>query len=374
LFGSVDPSVLIGEGLEKERFMKRRMSRAGWVVLALLPAWGCGTSTTTPEPAATLPSPPHLLSRVSIADGLTTSVALDPGTGTLYAANILAEGATVYGGDGRLSVIDAVAGTVTGTSPTDSFPGAVSVDPATHVVFLVNTDWNTVSLFDGATHLRIGDVSVGHIPVQAAVDPGTKTVYVLTEDNVVYVIDEVTRQVTDTITVGFGEADVDGGIAVDPTTHTIYAVTQNADTRVAPENASTVTVIDGNTKLVKATIAVGGNPSGIAVDPAARTVYVTNSLDDTLSIIDAVGNRVTATVKVGALPEDVAVDTATHTAYVANRNNRSVSVIDGLTKVVTDTVTVDGLPYAVAVDPATHRVYVADDDTPGGVFILAGRQ
>ena len=46
---------------------------------------------------------------------------------------------------------------------------------------------------------------------------------------------------------------------------------------------------------VTATIPVGSRPDGVAVDPAARTVYVTNYGDGTVSVIDAATRAVTAT-------------------------------------------------------------------------------
>ena len=69
---------------------------------------------------------------------------------------------------------------------------------------------------------------------------------------------------------------------------------------------------------VTATIPVGSGPDGVAVDPAAGTVYVTNYGDGTVSVIDAATNTVTATIPVGSGPDGVAVDPAAGTVYVTN--------------------------------------------------------
>jgi len=53
---------------------------------------------------------------------------------------------------------------------------------------------------------------------------------------------------------------------------------------------------------VTATIAVGSYPYGVAVDPAAGTVYVANAGAGTVSVIDAATNTVTATIAVGSAP------------------------------------------------------------------------
>jgi YVTN family beta-propeller protein len=68
-------------------------------------------------------------------------------------------------------------------------------------------------------------------------------------------------------------------------------------------------------------IGVGGDPQGVAVDPATRTVYVANSGFSTVSVINGATNTVTHTITVGDEPNGVAVDPAirwTHTAYAVS--------------------------------------------------------
>lgn len=48
---------------------------------------------------------------------------------------------------------------------------------------------------------------------------------------------------------------------------------------------NTMSVIDGATNAVVATIAVGALPSDVAVSPDSSRVYVTNSGDHTVSVI-----------------------------------------------------------------------------------------
>ena len=86
----------------------------------------------------------------------------------------------------------------------------------------------------------------------------------------------------------------------------------------------------GPTYRVTATLPAG-NMAGtgtVAVDPATRTVYVTNHYGNTVSVIDASTRTVTATVPVGKDPEGVAVDPGTHTVYVTNSGDGTVSVIE----------------------------------------------
>jgi YVTN family beta-propeller protein len=93
-----------------------------------------------------------------------------------------------------------------------------------------------------------------------------------------------------------------------------------------------VSVIDASTRTVTATVPVGKNPGGVAVDPVTHTAYVTNGYlanrdDNTVSVIDGSTRTVTATVPVGKGPQGVAVDPGTHTVYVTSEDN-TVSVIE----------------------------------------------
>lgn len=152
--------------------------------------------------------------------------------------------------------------------------------------------------------------------------------------------------VIDTIDVG----KFPTGVAVDTATHSVY-VTNSDD--------GTVSVVDADTHAVTDTVAVGGSPGRVAVAP--HHLYVTNSDDGTVSVIDAVTHAVTATVRVGTRPTGVAVDPTTRTVYVANMNDGTVSVLDAATHAVAATVN-GRRPFGVAVDPATRSVYVTNLD------------
>ena len=86
----------------------------------------------------------------------------------------------------------------------------------------------------------------------------------------------------------------------------------------------------GPTHRVTATVPIGKNPDGVAVDPGTHTVYVTNLVgaNNTVSVIDGSTRTVTATVPVGRNPNGVAVDPGSHTVYVTNYQSNSVSVIE----------------------------------------------
>jgi YVTN family beta-propeller protein len=139
---------------------------------------------------------------------------------------------------------------------------------------------------------------------------------------------------------------------------------------------------------VTATIPVGSNPEGVAVDPAAGTVYVTNQSDGTVSVVDEATSTVTATIPLGSgqlwayYPEGVAVDPAAGTVYVANAgygfsDGGNLSVIDAATSTVTATIlpfynppSAPADPWGVAVDPTANTVYVTNYRQYGTVAVI----
>ena len=87
-------------------------------------------------------------------------------------------------------------------------------------------------------------------------------------------------------------------------------------------------VINGATNTLTATIQVGRELEGVAVNPLTSTVYVTDTFDNTISLINTHTRKVTSTLTDGSnLPFVLAANPLTATAYVTNRANNTVSLI-----------------------------------------------
>jgi DNA-binding beta-propeller fold protein YncE len=163
-------------------------------------------------------------------------------------------------------------------------------------------------------------------------------------------------------------------IAIDATRHLVYVASAVFD----PAGArGVVTVVDGRTAAVVATIAVGPGPQAIAVDPARNRVYVSGQTgvdtDAAVTIVDGATRRILTTVAIGPYgryydnPAGLAVHVATHTVYATNPLEGVVYAIDGSSGAVVRSFTVGDAPTAVAVDPTTGTVAVA---TTRGVVVL----
>jgi len=241
-----------------------------------------------------------------------------------------------------------------GTSPL-----AGAVDEKTDTVYVVNNPpgaAGTVSVVNGArcnaTVTRgcgrpLATIKVGKVPVAAAFNPATRTVYVANvASGSVSVIDAAgcnavtTRgcgHAVKTIKDRFGPDAVD----VDVATDTVYAANCGLS-----GNGHTVSVINGAAcnghtgrgcgrapRIVK----VGSGAFWVSVDQATDTVYVANNNDGTVSVINGARcnatttagcGRTPPTVTTGAHPQFTAVAGAMHTVFAINQGDGTLSVID----------------------------------------------
>ena len=86
-------------------------------------------------------------------------------------------------------------------------------------------------------------------------------------------------------------------------------------------------VISGATNTLTATIGVGRELEGAAVNPLTSTVYVTDEFNNTIYLLNTHTNKVTSTLTDGNNPLVLAANPLTSTTYVTNRANNTVSLI-----------------------------------------------
>jgi YVTN family beta-propeller protein len=213
-------------------------------------------------------------------------------------------------------------------------------------------------------------IKVGNTPLSLAVDAQTNRVYVLNNGaQTMSVINGKSNKVVATVPV----AD-SGKIAVNPVTDRIYVLT----------GIGTVKVISGQTdKIVASVTGLNSVPKdGIAVNSATNTIYVTNQYvlkngvveDGTVSVISGRTNKAVATVPAGSVPEGIAADPRTNRVYVANAGSNltpgTMSVINGQTDKVVATVPVGAFPKVVAVSQGADTIYVSGED---GLAVVSGQ-
>ena len=104
-------------------------------------------------------------------------------------------------------------------------------------------------------------------------------------------------------------------------------ISENAHSRVLAKfgliGAMVVTLLSLGQAVIAqptviATIGVGNQPVGVAVNSTTSRVYVANLEGGSLSVIDGATNTIIATVGVGFKPGDVAVNPSTNRIYVTH--------------------------------------------------------
>jgi YVTN family beta-propeller protein len=272
-------------------------------------------------------------------------IILDESTQTAYTANF---------GSASVSVIDIASCNATTTSgcgqkattvPVGSHPWALTLDQALDTLFVANNQDDTLSAINTSTCNAM---------VQSSCE-----------------------KTSPTLQLGAGPQ----ALATDPSTGTVYSANFSAGTISVVSSASCNATMTKGCRAETPTSPVGSAPNGVAVDTATHTVYVANQGDNTVSVLDtsrcsaseATGcAQPTATVHVGDSPTGIAVDQATDSVYVSDNGAGTVSVIDGATCNATDqagcggtpaTLTVGSGPSGIGIDSTTDSIYVTDAGT-----------
>jgi DNA-binding beta-propeller fold protein YncE len=286
---------------------------------------------------------------------------LDPANGTIYVPVQCAQSYCANNAPGKaVDIVSADTCNATdgsgchmvATAPGD-VPLGAAIDPTTSTVYVMNSPPNgnsTIGVLDGRTcnatvtsgcRRVVATIAFGSnaFIVAGAVDAATRTLYVASPSHGVYVVD--IASCNDIVTTGCGQhpglVKDDGGpgqIDIDTATNTIYVADQG-NPNLSSSNGSTVTVIDGNTCDARDNSGCGAAQS---------------------------------TVTVGVGVSAVAVDEANDTVYVANANDGTVSVIDGKRCSSLSVSGCHGTPHEVPTGAGTADVVVdAQDHT---VFAL----
>ena len=241
--------------------------------------------------------------------------------------------------------------------PVGSHPSGITLDYDNNndnpLLYVANTDSDTVSVIDGTNKEIIEQFKVGHKPQDIAIHTQNDMAYISNSmSDTVSVIDLKNGNIKNITTKG----NYPTGLAVNEKTNVIY---------VANTDSDTVSVINGTTnKLLNKTIKVGNGPTGIAVDTKNSLVYVTNYGDGTVSVINGTTNKLlNKTIKVGNGPTGIAVDTKNSLVYVTNYGDDTVSVINATDQINYGNINISrdypgNGPTAIAVDSKNSIMYV----------------
>jgi len=141
------------------------------------------------------------------------------------------------------------------------------------------------------------------------------------------VIDGSTNQVIATIAVGIQP----GGIALDSHTNEVYVASEFPPViHYGPYmNYSNLTEINATTNEVTALLPMHSNPIHVAYDPANGDLYVANA-GANVTVVNATSNTILGSIPVGDQPVDLAFDPVNGYVYSANLGSNNVTVIGAL--------------------------------------------
>jgi YVTN family beta-propeller protein len=214
---------------------------------------------------------------------------------------------------------------------------ALAIDPTTGNIYTAEFQAGHVSLISQSIAKTKSDIDVN-------INPDIATIYAASPPTFPEAI------------VTVNTINPTGGIyaqemVLDPKTGNIYISNDS------PYN--TVTVLNTNVSDVIATIPMPNDPHGLAVDPDAGKVYVTNYLGSSISVIDEKSNTIVSTIAVPALPQHLAIDLKRKKLYVVQITG-SVTVIDLKTQNIINTIKVGSLSWGTALDSKTGKLYVSN--------------
>jgi YVTN family beta-propeller protein len=149
-------------------------------------------------------------------------------------------------------------------------------------------------------------------------------------------------------------------VAVNPRTNRIY---------VANSGSLNVTVVDGTTKEVVATVPVATRPHSIAVNQRSSRIYVTTA-ESSIIVINGDSNEVVGSIPLSTRPIGLAIDHRTDRVIVAT-SEPVVAVVDGPSSRVIATIPLAARPWSVAVIPETNRIYVTSQEA-GTLAVVHG--
>lgn len=192
-------------------------------------------------------------------------------------------------------------------------------------------------------------------------------IYVANSDNFIsmpYTISVINAPSNTVSTIDLTGTPSPQGVAVSPDGTLVYVTNTGIDT---------VSVIDGGTNLIVATIAVGTFPIGVAFNPTGTTAYVANFGSHSVSEIDTASRTVTHTISLpgGTAPLGIAVTPDGEYVYVANHANHSVFIIDTATHMAEPvSIPVGNAPFGVAISPDGTQAYVSNTNS-NSVSVIA---
>ncbi len=131
---------------------------------------------------------------------------------------------------------------------------------------------------------------------------------------------------------------------------------------VTNERSNTVSVINGSTLAVEATIEIGDRPRGIGLSPDGSELYIAVSEENKIKVVDPSSLKILREFDAGSDPETFAVH-PNGNIYISNEDDAKASVFNPKTGELIAAIQVGLEPEGVAISPDGKRVIVTSEST-----------
>jgi len=244
--------------------------------------------------------------------------------------------------------------------PVSGYPDGIAVNPGTNRIYVAVTPPNNgtpeVNVIDGASNTVIDTISTPKGAWLTAVNIATNRVYAagcVSDVCALTVIDGNTDKILDVVPITSTQGIGIQGLAVNPVADRIY---------LSDASDAKVDVIDGNTNKIMDSISLGGGqPLGIAVDIALNKIAI--ALDGPyLYIASGVTDKIIGRATIGEFAANVAINPFTSEAYVTNETfaPSTIAIVNMQNAKVMANIATGNNPFGVCVDIFTNLVFITN--------------
>ncbi len=265
----------------------------------------------------------------------------------------------------NVSVIDPATQHVVANPSVGKNPNALAIDTVNDYVDVLNssTSWGAVTFLNGHSNLTLTSQRVGNSPESLTYDPNDNRLFVANSGSSnVSIIDQPTDTISSSWTVGSDPQY--SSIAYDPVNHDVYVACY------AGGSSGNITVLSGTTGRSVANVSTNDYPSapGIAANGNAFIVNlgaVSQIPASNVTVLAEATNAPIASIPLDLTPSGVAYDPAEKSVYVVDNGGGGTYRVDAASnKVVNREV---GGPVA---DPSLGKLAAAYDGRNGEIFVL----
>lgn len=185
---------------------------------------------------------------------------------------------------------------------------AITIDPVSGHVFVVNGDPGTLTVIDPKSDSVVATVSVGSKLEYPVAGHNGKLYVNGVAKRVIYRIDTASNQVDATWPISDCEAP--HGLAMDTMTHRLFSSCENQK----------LMVVNADSGAIVASLPIGRGSDAAAFDPMRKLIFSSNGADGTLSIlreVDADHFEVAATIKTRLSGRTMGLDPDSGRVFIA---------------------------------------------------------